>query len=195
MCKRGHPDSRMRPGGKCQDCRNEATRRWRLKNPDRNAELAKKYRRSVGPERIRAYSRLYRSSHPGVIRGINKRKYLREDPEVRRARARSYRSKNVDRERISRQRYESRFPERKRERRRAYQAAKMRACPAWADREAMLLIYELAGRLSNETGIPHHVDHIIPLKGKNVCGLHVEGNLRAIPAIENLRKGCKLLAA
>ena len=34
-----------------------------------------------------------------------------------------------------------------------------------------------------------HVDHIIPLKGKNVCGLHVWNNFAVIPKVDNLRKG------
>lgn len=68
---------------------------------------------------------------------------------------------------------------------------KLRATPWWADRKAIKAVYREAVRLERLTGVPHHVDHIIPLKGKNVCGLHVAANLRAIPATENLRKGNK----
>ena len=47
-------------------------------------------------------------------------------------------------------------------------------------------------RLRNKnTNIDWHVDHIIPLKGKDVCGFHVWNNLAVIPKVENLRKGNK----
>lgn len=59
----------------------------------------------------------------------------------------------------------------------------------WADHEKILQIYKEAVEKEIETGIKHHVDHIVPIISKLVCGLHVEHNLRAIPAIDNLVKG------
>jgi hypothetical protein len=63
-----------------------------------------------------------------------------------------------------------------------------RATPPWADRGAIEKIYERCVAMTESTGVVHHVDHIIPLCGDNVCGLHVESNLRVITAHENMRK-------
>ncbi|HEX7906776.1 MAG TPA: hypothetical protein VF534_01605 [Paraburkholderia sp.] len=68
-----------------------------------------------------------------------------------------------------------------------------RATPSWADKVAIRAVYAESARLTRETGIPHHVDHIIPLKGELVCGLHVHWNLRAIPWRDNITKKNKLL--
>lgn len=50
---------------------------------------------------------------------------------------------------------------------------------------------EKAKAMTNTTGIKHSVDHIIPLKGELVSGLHVPWNMRVITLDENLRKGSK----
>jgi len=74
------------------------------------------------------------------------------------------------------------------ERSRARARLLKRATPAWQDKKQILEIYEEAKARSETTGVPHHVDHIIPIKHKAVCGLHVVANLRVIPAVENLSK-------
>lgn len=67
-------------------------------------------------------------------------------------------------------------------------AAVRRAVPAWADMEHIQLIYEYAQELSWHDGVQYHVDHIVPLISDVVCGLHVQHNLRVIPAHENVLK-------
>lgn len=53
-------------------------------------------------------------------------------------------------------------------------------------------IYAEAKRISETTGTLHHVDHIVPLQGKEMSGLHVPWNLEVVPARENLAKSNKV---
>jgi len=53
--------------------------------------------------------------------------------------------------------------------------------------------YELSEARTQCTGFRHHVDHIIPLQGKDACGFHVWNNLRVVPYYENLSKSNKLM--
>lgn len=66
-----------------------------------------------------------------------------------------------------------------------------KAKPAWLTEEHKFMleeIYDLRRLRTELTGVEHHVDHIVPLKGKTCCGLHVPWNLQVIPASENLSK-------
>jgi hypothetical protein len=58
----------------------------------------------------------------------------------------------------------------------------------WANQDAILEIYRQAEIMTRTTGRPHVVDHIIPLQGRVVSGLHVETNLRVVEHHENARK-------
>lgn len=71
-------------------------------------------------------------------------------------------------------------------------AAQLQRTPAWLtkhDYKVMEAKYAMSLWLSEVVGQQYHVDHIIPLQGKNVSGLHVPDNLRIIPAKENMKKG------
>jgi hypothetical protein len=68
------------------------------------------------------------------------------------------------------------------------------ATPSWLTNEMLQeikLIYKRRQELSESTTIEYHVDHIIPIQGGNVCGLHVPWNLQILTAEENLRKSNK----
>lgn len=62
-----------------------------------------------------------------------------------------------------------------------------RATPSWANAADVRMWYDVASVLSR-SGVPFHVDHVIPLRGRTVTGLHCEDNLTVIPAWRNVRK-------
>jgi len=66
---------------------------------------------------------------------------------------------------------------------------KKQRMPSWADPDAIRKIYEDCAALNEKHGPrSYHVDHIIPLQGKTVSGLHVENNLQILKASDNLAK-------
>lgn len=67
-------------------------------------------------------------------------------------------------------------------------ALKLSATPFWADLERIAEVFKECERISKETGIKHHVDHIVPLKHSRVCGLHIHTNLQILSAKDNQTK-------
>jgi hypothetical protein len=63
--------------------------------------------------------------------------------------------------------------------------------PQWLtsfDRLKIRCMYQLAAMYTKENNEPWHVDHVIPLQGKTVSGLHVPNNLQVICGLENIKK-------
>ncbi len=77
-----------------------------------------------------------------------------------------------------------------------YYTAKKNAAPLWLTQvmvNEMELVYIESASKTKETGMSHNVDHIVPLQGKTVSGLHVPWNLQILTKMENCRKSNKLL--
>jgi hypothetical protein len=73
-------------------------------------------------------------------------------------------------------------------------AAKAQATPNWLsedDKRALRQIYETCQTMEAKFGLKYHVDHIVPLKGDNICGLHVPWNLQILEASLNISKSNK----
>jgi 5-methylcytosine-specific restriction endonuclease McrA len=70
-------------------------------------------------------------------------------------------------------------------------ASRISRTPQWlCDNHKSLIvsIYSEAKTRTNSTGIKHHVDHIVPLQGKTVSGLHVPWNLQVLSEQQNIQK-------
>jgi 5-methylcytosine-specific restriction endonuclease McrA len=142
----------------------EAMKKWRIANSDKIKEYGKSYY-SQNIESIKLKKINYRKNNKDLIRAYNK----------------EWRSKNPDRcgELSARRRARKRY-----------------ATPKWLtedDYNAIRAFYTEAQRLTLETGIDHAVDHIHPLLGELVCGLHVPWNLQILTKSENSAKGNRLL--
>lgn len=102
-----------------------------------------------------------------------------------------WRDNNAEKRRDYRIFYNKTWPEKVNEKNAKRRAARLNAVPKWLteeDNNKIKEFYKQSTRLTEETGIKHHVDHIIPLQGENVSGLHHPDNIQVIAAEENMRK-------
>lgn len=135
-----------------------------------------------------------RKSNPAKKAKIE-RKYREANPEKVAKRHQKYREDNREKERKRHQKYIETYPYKVKALSAKYRATKLQSTPPWLTPEhhaEMALCYEEAAALRLYTGQQYHVDHIVPLQGKTVCGLHVPWNLQVLLARDNLRKGNKL---
>lgn len=149
----------------------EYTRTWRANNAEKI--MAQRRAKPGYAEQMRLNQKAYRVRHKDRLRDERLKKYA-DNPEPFRAAARRYICNN--RGKVSALNAE-------------YRAAKRDARVEWADGFIISEMYDLAALRSKLTGVAWHVDHIVPLQSKLVCGLHADCNLRVIPGKENISKG------
>lgn len=167
-CKEGHLVKRVTVTGTCTECRKIAGR----------ARGKKVY--ALNKEKI-----------------LNKNKVSRlRRLEKDREQKRQYYLKNKDKTLQYQKEYRENNRAKDRAWKKAYKERKAQRTPIWLTEEhklSILQFYLEAERLTKETGISHHVDHIVPLRGNTVSGLHVPWNLQILTYLENRKKSNRIL--
>lgn len=147
---------------------------YRKKHREKCAETIKAWS-AKNPEKVREYALRTKLKNAESIRAAAVR-YRLENPEKRKQTTRNWRQNNKHLVAAAQQRRH---------------AAELKRTPSWlSDDEhwVMQQAYEIAAVRTKLFGFAWHVDHIIPLQGKRVSGLHVPLNLQVIPGVENMRK-------
>lgn len=132
----------------------------------------------------------YAETHKKEISKYQDQYYL-DNYEKLRAQSNQYGKEHRDILNRAQRKWTKAHPDKKLAAVRKRQAAKLNRTPKWltkADYIEMEWAYSIAKQLTQETGIRHVVDHIIPLRGKNISGLHCPQNLQVITQKENLQK-------
>lgn len=161
---------------------------WRKENLELARERSRENYKNGGREKAERYREENRERVNELAR-----KYRDRDPEAYNEKTRIWRKNNPDKLKSYYDWLITEYPEYL-----AFNAANRRArlksaTPKWVDFDKIYEIYQKCAEISSVTGIEYHVDHIIPLQGKNVCGLHVDYNLQILSWEENIKKSNKLL--
>jgi hypothetical protein len=168
----------------------EYLREWRAKNPEKQAAICKTYDEKNRDKRS-AYAKQYRKDNPEKVKALLQ-SWVKANPEKMKGymqkASKAWHERNPEylkeHYKANKERYVA-----ARARRRAAQES---ATPTWLtaiDKAMIQEMYDVSEARYIQTGIKHHVDHIVPINGKGVAGMHVPWNLQVITAHENLSKG------
>lgn len=166
-------------------------REWRAVNPGKAKAIYERAQEKLDLEEQAQRMREWRAANPEKVEADKKK---RREASARRKTKRPAPITALETAIYQRQyakHASNNFPEKKTAARAKRRASELRATPEWADRKAMQAVYEEAAFRKEIVGGEWHVDHIVPLRSKLVCGLHNQFNLQVLPGEENLAKSNK----
>ena len=205
------PDSRTKDGlvYACRTCMSDYKAAYRAAHGDRLRALDRA--RPVDLDKARQGSRdhytrnkpeilerqrVYRDAHRSERRAAQRASYLVAANRARECAKAAYATGSTltaaSRGSQARKQYLAEWAEKNKTKRAAAEAERRarrrQATPAWADAPSLTEVYLCARTASAQDGRPYHVDHLVPLNGLTVCGLHVVANLAVVPGVANLSK-------
>jgi hypothetical protein len=169
-CKHGHIVERYIDGG-CVECKKVNSEKWANNNSDKRKEINNKYNKNNRDKRRTSY--------------LN---WVMNNPEKAKTNSINYRKRNRHKLSARTKAWAMNNPDKYKLLKIAYQNRRYQATPLWYETDLVKHLYLKRDQLSKLWGITLHVDHIIPLQGKNVCGLHCWNNLQLLEASLNQSK-------
>lgn len=164
---------------RCKPCEYARVKEWREANPERVKYLQDKWREE-NPEQFKAHLRKYYVTHLDSYLAKTAARY----------------EKNIEKRRAQGREYSRNNPSYRNKKNATRRAAYVLAVPKWLTPIQWAQIeefYEIARARTMQTGVKYHVDHIVPLRANNACGLHVPWNLQVLEGRENNRKFNKVM--
>jgi len=139
---------------------------------------------------VLAYHKTYRETNANKI-AAQKAEWKKANKEYVAAKDRAYAEANPEKKTQARKKWVLQNPGKDTAAKAINAQKRQKRVPAWLSEDDKWIIeqaYELAAIRSKMFGFKWHVDHVIPLNGKQVSGLHVPTNLQVVPWIDNLKK-------
>lgn len=140
---------------------------------------------------VHARNKQYREQNPEKIQQMHQ-DWRKANVEHDASRKQKYRTANAEKVKAKyKQYYDANYPKMLAKRNKQH-ADKLKRTPVWLTEDDHWMIeqaYELAAMRTKMFGVAWHVDHVLPLRGKTVSGLHTPYNMQVILGVENLHKG------